>query len=317
MSDTPLRPTTLGWIGIGRMGSALATRLLTADCDLTLFNRTRARAEALSPRGAKLADAPIALADRDIVFTMVAGPRDFEEVTLGPNGVLADPEHAPRIIIDSTTLSVETSQRVRAAAAERGTVLLAAPVSGNPKVVSSGKLTIAVSGPHSAYLEARPFLELLGRSVTYVGEGDGARIVKIAHNLMLGVVTQCMAEIVVLAEANGVSRTSLLAFLNDSVLGSTFTRYKTPAFVNLDYTPTFTPDLLLKDFDLGLSAARSAGVPLPLAAVAQQLVVSLIGHGYTDVDFATLLELQAQSSGLSLTSENQDVSDGLDRPIAV
>ena len=108
-------------------------------------------------------------------------------------------------------------------------------------------------------------------SVTYVGEGDAARLAKICHNLMLGVVTQSLAEITVLAEKGGMSRAAFLEFLNDSVMGSTFTRYKSPAYVHLDYTPTFTPVLLRKDFDLGLAAARELDVPMPLAAATAQL----------------------------------------------
>jgi 3-hydroxyisobutyrate dehydrogenase-like beta-hydroxyacid dehydrogenase len=120
-----------------------------------------------------------------------------------------------------------------------------------------------------------------------------------------------MAEIAVLAEKGGVARADLLAFLNDSVMGSMFTRYKTPAYVNLDFKPTFTPALLLKDFDLGFEAAGELGVPMPVAAAAAQVVQALIGNGYTDVDFAALLELEARGSGLELRSEDVDVSDGL------
>jgi 3-hydroxyisobutyrate dehydrogenase-like beta-hydroxyacid dehydrogenase len=109
-----------------------------------------------------------------------------------------------------------------------------------------------------------------------------------------------------------VSRADFLAFLNDSVMGSTFTRYKTPAFVNLDFTPTFTPALLLKDFDLGFEAARDLDVPMPVAAVTQQIVQGMIGQGHDDVDFAALLELQARASGYELEAENVPVSDGLD-----
>jgi 3-hydroxyisobutyrate dehydrogenase-like beta-hydroxyacid dehydrogenase len=192
--------------------------------------------------------------------------------------------------------------------------LLAAPVSGNPKVVRSGNLTICVSGPAGAWEQARPYLELLGKGVTYVGEGERARLVKICHNLMLGVVSQCMAEITVLAEKGGVSRADFLAFLNDSVMGSTFTRYKTPAFVNLDFTPTFTPELLLKDFHLGFEAAHAHGVPMPVAATAQEIVQGMIGHGYADVDFAALLELQARASGHEIAAEGVAVSDGLSEP---
>ena len=239
------------------------------------------------------------------------GSQDFEDVALGEGGLLTRPDAAPALLIDSSTISVAASERVRVAAEARGTDVLAAPVSGNPKVAAAGRLTIAVSGPHDAFERALPYLEVLGSGVTYVGEGDRARLVKICHNLMLGVVAQTLAEITVLAEKGGVSRADFLAFLNDSVMGSTFTRYKSPAYVNLDFAPTFTPALLLKDFDLGFEAARELDVPLPVAAAARECVQALVGSGYTDVDFAALIELQAQVSGLDLVPEDVPVSDGL------
>ena len=301
----------LGWIGAGRMGSVLAQRLLEAGHDVAVYNRTRSKSEPLADLGATLVDAPAELADRDIVFTMVGGSQDFEDVVLGDAGLLSRADTAPPLLVDSTTISVAASERVRVAAQARGTEVLAAPVSGNPKVAAAGRLTIAVSGPRDAFERARPYLEALGPGVTYVGEGDRARLVKICHNLMLGIVAQTLAEITVLAEKGGVSRSDFLAFLNDSVMGSTFTRYKSPAYVNLDFTPTFTPALLLKDFDLGFEAAEESDVPMPVAATARESVRALIEAGYTDVDFAALIELQARASGLDLVAEATAVSDGL------
>jgi 3-hydroxyisobutyrate dehydrogenase len=303
--------TRIGWVGTGRMGAALARRLLLAGHDVAVYNRTRSKAEALEEVGATVVDSPAALGDRDIVFTMVGGSDDFKEVVIGPNGVLSRDDAAPRTLIDSTTISQAASDEVRAKAAERGTGVLAAPVSGNAKVVAAGKLTMVVSGPEQDYLTARELLELLAARVTYVGEGDRARLVKICHNLMLGVVAQTLAEITVLAEKGGVSRADFFDFLNDSVMGSMFTRYKTPAYVNLDFAPTFTPALLLKDFMLGADAAREHEVPMPVATAAQQVVQALIGNGYRDIDFAALLELEARASGLELVSENAPVTDGL------
>jgi 3-hydroxyisobutyrate dehydrogenase-like beta-hydroxyacid dehydrogenase len=147
--------------------------------------------------------------------------------------------------------------------------------------------------------------------VSYVGDGELARIVKIAHNVMLGVVTQCLAEITVLAEKAGVPRHAFLDFLNKSVMGSTFTRYKAPALVNLDFHVTFTPYLLRKDLDLGLEAARKFEVPMPLASVTRDLVQAMMGTGLTEEDFSTLLVQQARLSGLELKPENVKVSDGL------
>jgi 3-hydroxyisobutyrate dehydrogenase-like beta-hydroxyacid dehydrogenase len=289
------------------MGYELVSRLLTAGLDVAVYNRTRAKAEPLADLGATIVDTPAELADRDIVFTILAGPGDLREVL---DAIMSD-EHRPGLIVDSTTVSPSTGQALRAAADERGVALLAAPVSGNPNVVRAGRVTICVSGPRAAWDEARPFLELLGRGVTYVGEGERARLVKICHNLMLGVVSECMAEITVLAEKGGVSRADFLAFLNDSVMGSMFTRYKTPAFVNLDFTPTFTPALLLKDFHMGFEAARELQVPMPVAGVAQEIVQGMIGNGYVDVDFAALLEQAARAAGHSLEPEDVRVSDGL------
>lgn len=301
----------LGWIGTGRMGLVLAQRLLDAGHDLGVFNRTREKAQPLEELGATIVDAPSDLADRDIVFTMVAGSADVEHVVNGPKGLLARSRVAPRVIVDSTTISPAAAERIRSVAADRGTAMLAAPVSGNPKVAASGRLTIVASGPRRAWLQARPYLEQLAMSVTYVGDGERARLVKICHNLMLGVVAQCMAEITVLAEKGGVSRADFLAFLNDSVMGSMFTRYKSPAYVNLDFKPTFTPELLLKDFHLGAEAARRLEVPMPLAAATEQIVQSLVAHCGNDVDFAALLEEQARASGLDLEPENVEVDDGL------
>jgi 3-hydroxyisobutyrate dehydrogenase-like beta-hydroxyacid dehydrogenase len=301
----------LGWIGVGRMGLVLASRLLDAGHDLAVYNRTREKSAPLEERGATVVDSPAGLADRDIVFTMVAGSADVEQVVAGPDGLLSRAERTPRVIVDSTTISPAAAEQIRTAAAERGTAMLAAPVSGNPKVAASGRLTIVTSGPREAWLQARPYLELLGSRVTYVGDGERARLVKVCHNLMLGIVAQCMAEITVLAEKGGVARADFLEFLNDSVMGSTFTRYKSPAYVNLDFKPTFTPELLLKDFHLGSEAARELGVPMPLAATAEQIVQGMVALSGNDVDFAALLELEAHAAGLELKPENVEVDDGL------
>jgi len=189
--------------------------------------------------------------------------------------------------------------------------MLAAPVSGNAKVIKAGKLTVVASGPKDAFEAVSPYLEAIGRGVSYVGDGELSRIAKICHNVMLGVVIQNLCEITVLAEKAGMQRHAFLDFLNKSVMGSMFTAYKTPALTNLDFHVTFTPELLRKDIDLGLSAGKTFGVPMPLTSLTRDLVQTLIGHGYTDQDFSTLLLLQAKASGLDIKSENKEVGDGL------
>ena len=311
MAHADLRKHKLGWIGTGRMGFPMAGRLLKKGADVAVYNRTRPKAEPLVPAGGRLVDSPAALADRDIVFTMVSTSDDLLEVAVGPRGVLSRPV-APKILVDCSTVSQEASGKVRAAAASAGCALLAAPVSGNGKVVKAGRLSLVVSGSRAAYDEALPYLEALGEGVSYVGEGELARIVKICHNVFLGVVTQSLAEITVLAEKAGAPRHAFLDFINKSVMGSTFTRYKTPAFVNLDFTPTFTPVLLRKDLDLGLAAARKHDVPMPVAALVREIVQGLIGTGAADRDFAALLELEANAAQLALRPENVPVTDGLE-----
>jgi 3-hydroxyisobutyrate dehydrogenase-like beta-hydroxyacid dehydrogenase len=308
--DTAAKRYRLGWIGTGRMGYAMAARLVRAGCQMKVYNRTRAKAEPLQALGASVVDSPAGLADCDIVFTSVSTSDDLLSVIRGPQGLLSA-GRGPKLLIDCSSVSEEASTLARAEAAKHGTQMLAAPVSGNAKVVEAGKLTLVVSGPKDAYEMAQPFLEQLGTGVSYVGEGELARIVKICHNLLLGVVTQSLAEITILAQKAGVPRSSLLEFINNSVMGSVFTRYKTPAFVNLDFKPTFTPTLLRKDLDLGLYAAKKSGVPLPLVQLTRDIVQQVIEEGETERDFAVLLLHAAKSADVELQPEGKAVSDGL------
>ena len=310
MSDVSTQ-STVGWIGTGRMGAAMATRLARAGVDLHVWNRTRSKAEPLTEHGATVVDSIADLAGRAVVFTMVSSDKDLEQVLCDDGGLLTQ-DLTPQILVDTSTVSTETSARMREACAAVGTEFLASPVSGNAKVVRSGQLTLVCSGKEEVFVRVHPLLDHIGMHSTYVGEGDVARLVKICHNLMLGVVTQSMAEITVLAEKGGVSRADFLEFLNNSVMGSIFTRYKTPAFVNLDYTPTFTPLLLRKDFDLGLAAAHDLDVPMPVAALTASLVQGTVSSGRTAEDFAILLDQQAVLSGMELKPEDAVVDDGLE-----
>ncbi len=309
---TSAHKPTIGWIGAGRMGFEMAKRLLGAGYDVSVYNRTQSKAEPLVDLGATIVAKPSDLADRDIVFIMVSAPKDLEQVTVGVDGLLTLADSKPGMIIDSSTVSQQASATIREAASKRGSEFLAAPVSGNPSVIAAGKLTIAVSGPRETFDRAREVLTTIGRSATYVGEGEVARLVKIAHNVFLGVVIQSMVEITLLTERGGVSREAFLAFLNDSVMGSTFSRYKSPALVNLDFTPTFTVPLLSKDFDLGLAAAHDLKVPMPIAAATAQIVASAMGAGHLEEDFAVLLLEGARSAGMVVESENAIVPSGLE-----
>ncbi len=301
----------IGWIGTGRMGYEMAARLAKGGADLLVWNRTRAKAEPLAQYGAKLAHALPELAACDIVFCIVSTWEDVREVVAGERGLLSAGGGTPRMLIECSSISLEGSAELRSLLAARDIGYLAAPVSGNAKVIKAGRLSFVCSGPKALFEQALPYLKMIGAAASYVGEGELARIVKICHNVLLGVVTQSLAEITVLAQKAGVPRHAFLEFINQSVMGSTFSRYKTPAFVNLDFKVTFTPKLLRKDLDLGLDAARRFEVPMPLASATRDLVQSMIGRGLTEKDFATLLLQQAQSSGIELQPENVPVGDGL------
>ena len=302
----------LGWIGLGRMGEPMSKRLLNNKCDLSVWNRTKEKAKPLVDAGAKLVDHKFDLAGCDIVFTMVSTTADLKEILFGEGGLLST-SAKPKMLVDCSSISQEGSAEVRAELEKRGVAYLCAPVSGNGKVAKAGKLSIVSSGPRASYDLARPYLAMLGRGETWVGEGELARVWKIAHNTMFGVIIQSLCEITVLAEKAGIPRHVFLKSINDSVLGSMYTTYKTPTMTNLTFEKvTFTPKLLLKDMDLGMSAAKAQGVPMPAAAATRESIANLVGRGYDNVDFSILLVEVAKSAGLELTPDNVEMSDGLE-----
>jgi 3-hydroxyisobutyrate dehydrogenase-like beta-hydroxyacid dehydrogenase len=301
-------PLTLGWLGTGRMGSVMATRLLDAGHDLTVWNRTRAKAEPLADAGAKLVDRISDLARSDLVFVMVSTPSDLEEVVIGADGLLSAPR-PPRIIVDCSSVGANTSASVRAAASAGGVEFLAAPVSGNPHVVAEGEAVMIASGPQATYDAAEPYLRSIVKMSVWGGADEQARLVKICHNLYLGLLVQSLSEVTTLAEKSGVPRAAFLDFLNSTGLGTDWVRRRTPDLLALDWTPTFTTELLRKDFDLGLAAGRSEEVSMPLTAIVLQLIQAAIGRGHRDDDFLSLFEHQASSSGMTVTPHSSPHSE--------
>jgi 3-hydroxyisobutyrate dehydrogenase-like beta-hydroxyacid dehydrogenase len=288
------------------MGYAMAERLAKGGCDLAVWNRTKEKADPLSKYGARVVNQLEDLSTRDILFVMVSTYDDVKDVI---GRALA--KGKPKMVVECSSISLEGSAELRKMLAAKGVEYLAAPVSGNAKVIKAGKLTFVVSGPKAAYEKAKPYLDMMGTGSSYVGEGELARIAKICHNVMLGVVIQNLCEIIILAEKAGMPRHAFLDFLNKSVMGSMFTRYKTPALVHLDFHVTFTPKLLRKDLDLGLDAGREFEVPMPLTSLTRDLLQQMIGQGMTEQDFSTLLLMQAKASAMELKPENVEISDGL------
>jgi 3-hydroxyisobutyrate dehydrogenase len=311
----------IGWIGAGRMGLPMAERLLKAGYDLSIWNRTRAKAEPLAKLGGKVVDNLLELKDVDVLFSIVSTGKDLDQVCFGKNSVTGHGGKLPKIFVDCSTISVEESAAIRDRLKQLGSEYVAAPVSGNAKVIKAGKLSAVISGNEAACKTVIPILEAIApRGVSYVGEGELARVCKIAHNVMLGVVIENLIEITLLANKMGVPRHAFLAFMNNSVMGSMFTRYKSPALVNLDWTTTFTPELLRKDLDLGLALGREWDVPMPVTAATREVLQSHFGAAtlkpdpeeYLQKDFAALMETMALAAGMKLQSENKNVPTGLE-----
>jgi 3-hydroxyisobutyrate dehydrogenase len=307
---------------MGRMGFSMAERLLKTGCDLSIWNRTRAKAEPLGAKGAKIVDTLGDLAGVDVLFSIVSTGKDLKEVYFGKDGVVTRRNgKLPKIFVDCSTIAVEESAAIRQKLKELGADFVAAPISGNAKVIKAGKLSAVISGPEAACKTVMPLVEAFApRGVSFVGDGELARVCKIAHNVMLGVVIENLIEITLLANKMGVPRHAFLAFMNNSVMGSMFTAYKSPALVNLDWTTTFTPELLRKDMDLGLALGREWDVPMPVTAAAREVVQSHFGAAtlkpnpdeYLQKDFAALMETMALAAGMKLESENKNVPTGLE-----
>jgi 3-hydroxyisobutyrate dehydrogenase-like beta-hydroxyacid dehydrogenase len=275
----------VGLIGLGNMGTAVAERLLDAGYPLVVSNRTREKADAVSERGAVVAASAAELAAQvDVVITSLADDDAFEAVA----ATVLPAARPGAVLVDLSTVSPAVSARVAAQAEAASVRYLRAPVSGNPTVVRAGNLSFIVSGPPETLEEVEPVIRAIGPTVHHVGDGEQARVVKLAINLMIAVLAQSISEALVLGEAAGVSREALLAVMGSSAVGAPFVKYKTEPLLRDDFSATFTTALMEKDIDLVLDAAREAGVELPLATEMKGHLHAAVEAGYADHDFIAL-----------------------------
>jgi 3-hydroxyisobutyrate dehydrogenase-like beta-hydroxyacid dehydrogenase len=285
----------VGLIGLGNMGTAIAERLLDGGYELIVSNRTPGKSEALEARGATVAPSPEGLAAQvEVVLTSLADDGAFEAVATR----VVDAARPGAVLVDVSTVSVDSSARVAAHAEERSVRYLRAPVSGNPAVVRAGNLTFIVSGDRATLDEIEPVLLAIGPTIHYVGEDERARIVKLAINLMIAVLAQAMSEALVFGERAGVSRAALLEVMGSSAVGAPFVKYKTDPLLRDDYSATFTTALMEKDIDLVLDAADEGGVELPLALEMKRQLRAASEAGYADDDFIALFQHLRRASGL-------------------
>jgi 3-hydroxyisobutyrate dehydrogenase-like beta-hydroxyacid dehydrogenase len=283
----------VGLIGLGNMGTAVAERLLGADYRLVVFNRTAQKADGLAAQGAEVAETPAELLEQtDVVVTSLANDDALEAVA----AQVLPAARPGTVLVDLSTVSPAVSARVAALADEAAVDYLRAPVSGNPTVVRAGNLSFMVSGPRETLDRVEPVLLAIGPTIHYVGEAEQARIVKLAINLMIAGLAQLISEALVLGEAAGVSRQTLLEVMGSSAVGAPFVKYKTEPLLRDDYSATFTTALMEKDIDLVLDAAEEAGLELPVASEMKTLLRAAIDAGYADDDFMALyLHLRSAS----------------------
>jgi 3-hydroxyisobutyrate dehydrogenase-like beta-hydroxyacid dehydrogenase len=285
---------TVGLIGLGNMGTAVAERLVDAEYRLVVHNRTPEKAAGLAARGAEVAETAADLAaGAEVVLTSLADDDALIQVA----GEVIAAAQPGTVFVDLSTVSPEASARVAAEADRAAVEYVRAPVSGNPGVVRAGNLTFIVSGPDDAIDRVLPVLLAIGPTVHRVGDAEQARVVKLAINLVIGGLAELMAEALVLGEGAGVSRRALLEVMGSSAAGAPFVKYKTEPLLHDDYSATFTTALMEKDVDLILDAAADAGVELPVAKELKSLLRSAVDAGYGDHDFTALfLRLRSASS---------------------
>lgn len=272
-------------VGLGRMGLPIAERIIAGGFPLSVWNRTASKAEELVGRGATLLDSPAeALAAADVCVTMLADDEALAEVA---TEILAAARPGTTLV-DMSTVSVRASERLADRAAAAGVEYVRAPVSGNPSVVRAGNLTVIVSGPEQVAGDLDPLLRVIGPKVLYVGEGERARVVKLVLQILIAGTAELLGEALVLGEAAGVGRRTLLEVVNASAVGSPFTGYKTEPLLRDDYDATFTTAMMIKDVDLVLDLAGDTGLRLPLTRELRGLLESLAEAGYSDKDFMAL-----------------------------
>jgi 3-hydroxyisobutyrate dehydrogenase-like beta-hydroxyacid dehydrogenase len=295
-------------LGLGLMGSAIATRLIDAGHEVAVWNRTASATEPYAERGAgALARPSDAWAHGDMAITMLADTAAVEATLTGRDGLLCGVGAGGGTIIDMSTISADGSARLAERATEANIEFLRAPVTGNPSVVAAGNLGIIISGPRETYAAAESVLRDIGPNHVYVGEGERARVAKLAVNLMLGGTTQLLAEAIVMAERNAIAPETMLEVIAGSAIGSPFIKYKTAGIVADDYTTTFTTSGLHKDLALALECASGVGVPMPVTALVQHLVQRCIASGMADLDFtALLLRLRQAAKPSSRTVPRDD-----------
>ena len=289
---------TLGFVGLGVMGSEMVNRLLGKGHTVTGNNRTRSKAEWLIKKGMEWADSPRAVVmDSDVIFSMVTNSAALGAIMNGPDGMLAAVTPG-KIFVDISTVSPAFSREMANKIREKGGDMVDAPVSGSVSTLQEGKLSVMVGGRKETFEKVKPLLLDIGPKVTYVGENGLALVMKIATNLSLAVQMLAFCEGVLLAEKSGIPREIAVDVLTNSVIGSPLLQYRGPFVLKMPEEAWFNVNMMQKDTLLALELGRQVDVPLPTTAIANEFLTTARAMGLVDKDFAIVFEVLARMSGL-------------------
>lgn len=288
----------IGWIGLGNMGSPMSQNLLAAGHEVTVWNRTKAKAEDVLAAGAKWADSPKACAQgKEFVFTMVTDGPTLQKLALGEDGLVAGLT-AGTIVIDMSTVSPAESEVVNAAVEAAGCKMLRAPVTGSTVLAKAATLGVLASGDKAAYEKTLPLFEKLSKTQYLLGDGEQARVLKLAINSMLACEIMILAEALVIAEKSGMKIEDATQVISTSVVGSPLIAYKV-ALVNAnDYKPAFNVNMMIKDLDLAFAAAKQYDVGMPATALTRQMYGAAKSAGMGELDFSSMVQYFEKMHGI-------------------
>jgi 2-hydroxy-3-oxopropionate reductase len=278
----------VGLIGLGLMGLPMGRNLLKARFPLTVWNRTREKAEKLGREGASVANSPQEVAvEADVLIIIVSDPPALEQVLFGPTGALAALRKGS-VLIDSSTVSPSLARRIAKSAAERGVDFLDAPVTGGTWGAEKGELVFMVGGKKEALDRVEPVLEALGKRFFLLGPNGAGQTVKLAMNLILALEVEALAEALELVSRAGVPGERLIEVLESSMGRAAVLDVKAPMMIRRDFTPSFPLRLMHKDMGLALDLAKEQGVELPAGAAAFRAYSAVQAAAKTDVDYAAI-----------------------------
>ena len=289
----------VGFIGLGNMGLPIARNLVKAGHELTVYNRTRSKAEALASAGAKVADSLTEASTAEVVMTMLADDQAVEQTTLGDGGIL-NTLASGGVHLSLSTISTALSRRLTAAHAARGQSFIASPVFGRPDAAAAARLVVVAAGPDEAVERVRPLLEGIGRKLFVIGtEPYQANTFKLAGNFLISSMLETLSEAFTLIQKSGVEPAKFLEVLNGSFFQSPiYENYGKIIIAQKFSPPGFALHLGLKDVRLVLAAGDEAAVPMPVASVIRDHFVSAVARGWGGMDWAALAKVVAEDAGL-------------------